>query len=428
MRPMSSSQSLRHWNRWTCLVLVAACSSTTPKIDANGNDGGTITTVPDCSRFGLKQTAGCGDCPETPLRCDCGNLNSVSVQQRCTTWLRCVRSIDCDAVCAKTTDQGQPFVPVSESLRACEAQPPCQNDKDCLDGAGKCFHPSPTGTGVCSWGIAGSPCLTADDCVTGHCVTVGGALMCEDGQTNEPCNTGGDCMSGICAHGGACDQNAQVHTIPPPPTVRCSPGIQVCQEGRNGQFCDSVQDCQSGICVTFSGGVGTCQDGSVYSPCKSDSDCTSKHCVFPAAGMKADVPVGWCSSRGVMEPCAANADCQAGYCYTPAGTVGLCAGGELSDPCTDPSQCKSRLCVRLDPNRDGTCQSGKDPAACATNDDCLNHMCIVRPPDQPTGFGRDHQCNSGLAGYFCWTGADCLSGSCVPVPGKGPGGVCAAPP
>ncbi len=164
-----------------------------------------------------------------------------------------------------------------------------------------------------------------------------------------------------------------------------------------------------------------CQDGSDYPPCKDDGDCSAGHCVYPPAGLNTDVPVGWCSNGALMEPCAGTSDCQNGYCYAAPDAVGLCFGGELGDPCIDPSQCKSAICVRLDPTLDGTCQSGVDPALCASNDDCLNHMCIMRPPDQPVGVGRDHQCNAGTAGLFCWTDADCLSQSCVPVPGKGPG-------
>lgn len=395
-----------------CLVFACNPANRSTKADA-------------CGRFGLKQTQGCDDCPRTALTCDCGNMTSIDILPRCTIWLRCVRSVDCKAVCAKVAEDGnQPFS-VINALLDCESKPACQSDAQCL-GA-KCYHPEPSGPGICSWAGPGSPCHTPDDCLTSHCVRVNDALMCADGQTGQPCNTSGDCFSGICVNAGLCGDNARVHIVPPPPTISCQLFGQVCQEGRDGGFCDSAKDCQSGICVTFSGGVGTCQDGSVYSPCKSDGDCRSSHCVFPAAGMNADVPLGWCSTGAVMEPCADNPDCQTGYCHTPPGAVGLCVNGEMGDPCTAAKQCKSTICVRLEPNEDGTCQSGMESATCATNDDCLNHMCIIRPPGQPAGFGRDHQCNGGGPGSFCWTGADCLSGNCAAVPAK-VGGLCVAPP
>ena len=382
-----------------------------------------------CSSFGLQLTLGCDDCPQTGLTCDCGNMIAVSVPGPCTSWRRCVRAVDCTAVCARATqirtDGGNPVFELIYALFTCENQAACQDSAQCVGG--KCFHPEPSGPGMCSFATAGSPCRTGDDCVSGHCVSVNGTLMCEDGQPGQPCNSAGDCLSGICPHAGPCSENAKVQIVPPSPTITCSLDGQICQEGRAGEFCDTDKDCQSGICVVFSGGVGVCQNGSVYSPCKDAGDCSSSRCVYPPAGMSAAVPIGLCTAGAVREPCAENTDCAAGYCYATAGAVGLCAGGDLFDPCTTAAQCKSQICVRLDPNRDGTCQSGMDPASCATDDDCLNHRCIMRPPGQPAGFGRDHQCNAGNAGSFCWTGADCLSNNCVPVPGKGPGGGCAPP-
>ena len=348
------ARALTVWSLFAGSVLcfATACGRTGPPPNDASASGGDASGEIGCAPFGLQQTRGCNGCT-TNLTCNCGAPVGSLDFPPCNQWQRCLRSIDCAAVCAAVNEAGQPYDAIEQVLQ-CQNAAACEVESDCLNG--KCFHDQPSGPGHCSTGAAGSPCNTAADCV-GHCVDVLGVHKCEDGDPNQPCNVAGDCLSGICAHSGACGENAFVYTVPPPPTISCSVDGQTCQQGTAGQFCDKDSDCQDGICIVFSGGVGVCQDGSTYSPCKDDGDCKAEHCVYPPAGLKADVPVGWCSSGSLMEPCARNSDCQSGYCYAAPDAVGLCFGGALYDPCTDASQCHSAICVRLDPTLDGTCQS-----------------------------------------------------------------------
>ena len=389
-----------------------------------------------CSKYALRFSADCSDCPFTQLECTCAQGMTFPVAPtRCTTWGQCVEGVNCSQICKAFKPDGSidsdVFLTTYTDLQSCENQRSCQSDAECPGG--KCFHAQGAAQGQCSPATTDSPCLSAADCLSKICVTSVNGKRCEDGALEQPCDSDADCLSGSCPVHAVCPNASGgdiTRLFTPLSNVTCLPAFKLCQDHSAGAFCDSAADCRSGVCVRYPADFGVCGDGSVATRCNQDADCASHSCVVPPADVAAlagHTPLGWCTTGAPGEPCATNANCTAGACHAEPEQDPTCTSGALQDPCGNDGECASGICVQLDgPNTVGICQNGLDPALCATDDDCLNHLCLGEGP--AGAFGRSHHCTTGENGFGCWLDRDCLSGHCgPPPPGKeGAQGACVA--
>lgn len=388
------------------------------RADEGGHGGARVDdaagAIATCASFGAKLIPGaCEECAKDPISCDCGG-GKLWITLPCVGWERCLQSVDCAALCEPKGSDGEgapDFFTAQSELQRCLAEKACQADADCPGG--KCVHLEDGAEGSCRSGYADTQCASERDCFSGICAgPVDGDRYCQDGSVGQFCNGSEDCRSHICAPSGGCVPTRprygtfEAPLLPVDPD-QCYVTALVCQDGSLAQYCASEAQCESGICPLFPGAWGTCSDGSVGQFCNSNQDCIHGTCL-----RQLNAQVGYCSSGALGEPCTGG-DCQEGTCQAKPGEMTRCYAGAPDDPCTIASDCQSGFCVQ--PNRfveSPICQLGDESSFCSSDDDCLNHKCVVPPvPDQPV---RGYRCTTGEAGTSCWDDDDCLSGSCTP--------------
>ncbi len=264
----------------------------------------------------------------------------------------------------------------------------CGTTADCAAGdtcftvtgvGGQCVRV--VGSGASCAGSTPTGCRTDSDCAsaqtcqtsTGDCIArpAGGAL-------GAPCGAGPECSSGICLS-GSCSQTCNWLN----PTGGCGAGFYC-----NGQA--------TGTCD----GTGLCQAGSpggaaLGASCTLNTDCAGLFCAE-----------GTCSAPCIPGGASACADGFACQVLSTASCGSCQQTGQLGDPCNLETDCASRLCVEV--NGDRRCSVGCDPmsdgcpstytcmvatggagvcvgdggglgAACASADDCNEHICAMEP-------------------------------------------------
>jgi hypothetical protein len=171
----------------------------------------------------------------------------------------------------------------------CKSRP---NDTPCGDdGTGRCrggvCRPRPTCTG------AGSACNTpaCEQCCSGRCASPG-ANACLASIAGSPCLTDGDCLSGV-----------------------CSGYICVGPFGHPGDSCaDSFE------CVYACGPEEACLAAPVNQACQIDRDCRSGRCaVAPSTAC-----LGRQCLAELGEFCLVDGDCATGSCDASGGGVPIC--------------------------------------------------------------------------------------------------------
>ncbi len=117
-----------------------------------------------------------------------------------------------------------------------------QTDTTCGDGTGG-GNPTP--------GVAGTPCTSGGECLSGTC-----DVTCQPGGAESPCVSNADCATGTCGEGGTCGTGAaQPANTPCTADVQCLSSAcvdLVCAPGQQGAPCQGDTDCATGL---------TCQGG-----------------------------------------------------------------------------------------------------------------------------------------------------------------------
>jgi hypothetical protein len=227
------------------------------------------------------------------------------------------------------------------SAVACNDNNACTDDA-CLPQVGCVYSPNAAGCND------GNSCTTADQCVQGACVGLGG-LNCNDnnpctvdscsagaGCTFSPtsggcsdgnvCTTGDFCQGGTCVASGAltCNDGNGCTNDACSPSVGCvfQPNAVGCNDGN---ACTTNDFCQNGGCT--GGGATNCNDGN---PCTNDGCNPGSGCVFSNNANP-------CNDGNV---CTVNESCQAGGCV--GGQTVSCNDG---NPCTTDACSPAQGCT-----------------------------------------------------------------------------------
>jgi hypothetical protein len=284
----------------------------------------------------------------------------------------CLADADCQS-------PGVLCVVTAEGLGHCEnvgIDRPCNTDKQCSIGGGRCALAPDAFAGVCTAGGEDSLCFTQHDCQPSlECVLLssGGSHVCTSRRTGAPCTSDPDCGSLLfCLN-------------------------STCRYGGPGDSCTVDSDCRGfcGVdCHGFCGAQGTCSDGRLGSPCRRDHT----GCV---AGLVCSS--GTCRPGG---PCQVDTDCPTGLsCVESACSDGFTCGN--SNACQVGFLC----------NSNSTCSQGRFGDACGVDSDCRDQ-----------GFcDANFHCSSGAAGTPCrFDGTGCVAGvDCIKDPFYGP--ICGGP-
>lgn len=218
------------------------------------------------------------------------------------------------------------------------------------NGAGQCLQ----GTAACEPYICkGDACLDQcaddNDCIpTAFCSAQGACLP--KVVAGSPCSTGSQCLSGFCADAVCCNAacTGQCEACNVAPNVgTCSPVVGAPMPGH--QPCVDDGDACSGACdgvdrsacqypsVSVSCGTPTCEDGVAHT-----SHCDGHGTCVPGADESCGAYA--CGETTCLTTCEGQQDCAQGYGCAPEG---ICIpGGGLPDgkPCQDGQSCQSGYC------------------------------------------------------------------------------------
>jgi V8-like Glu-specific endopeptidase len=193
-----------------------------------------------------------------------------------------------------------------------------------------------------------------------------------------PCIDGSECLSNDCrdtAAGRICTTTCDAVR----PDLGCGPGL----------FCEKTTGCE-GLCVPLPAATG---EGLPHmADCTTDVECATHACIDPGDGR-----------RRCLSPCrAGDGACLGGeVCAAPIGACNGCfaadlvaSARQLGEPCADPSECGSGMCLVDVAGAKGACTQ-----ACAGDEGC------------PNGYHcRAERCVRGLReglGGGCLTNQDC---------------------
>ncbi|MFT3774792.1 MAG: hypothetical protein QM820_56305 [Minicystis sp.] len=263
--------------------------------------------------------------------------------------------------------------PAGECPRCAGAS--CTEPADCTSftcNDGKCADPScvasaPKECWICHTCIAGDPCASHADCITGRCLS--GACTI--------CTADGDCPAGHCSPGGVCLEVTCHNKVQDNDEqgVDCGGG---CEKSCSDAGVEDAGD--GGDAGVEDAGVEDAGDGGdagdAGMTCSNENDCPSgSHCL-------GDQCVPHCQD-GILDDGETGTDC--------GGPCDPCADGE---GCGGPSDCQSMLCVGN---------------VCQPSPFCSNGMTDGTETDTDCGGLVCPRCTQGK---HCESNADCTSMNC----------------
>lgn len=314
-----------------CVPIETEQNVTDDQVTANG-------TAPHCSNNVQDEGESGVDCGgsavECPRRCPLGE--SCDIDGDCASGLSCINGF-CGGICTQDCEEGDP----------CATDPAC-NSESC-GAENTCIAPT------CSDGINNGD-ETGVDC--------GGSCVAEDKPcpTGSPCEENSDCENQDCIPSGSGSHCGGVCTSDCPVDYPCEIDPQCASLNCEENLCqeaDPTNEDQDGTETDDDCGGNNiaCEDGQ---GCQNHGDCVNELCRN-----------GFCGEEGCIEGCA------------PAGA-----------PCTNPSDCLSRVCL---PN--GFC------AEASCSDGIFN--------GDETSVDCGGSCDNCVDGLFCKDHTDCASGSCI---------------
>lgn len=293
-----------------------------------------------CSPFELTFAPTCVGCPDAPLACPCLvaglGYDPITSLARCGDNGHCLRNLDCSDLCAKAPDASNQLGTAGEffsaltTLQTCieQEQKACGGDGDCR--VGRCVGEGTAAGGRCEQTGAGSICFAPSDCVEGVCLyppdaaAQPGSGLCSSGGSGHPCLVDNDCQSPFhCFVDGT--------------------AFGLCVAGVVGDPCHTPADCQLPHCSA----AGKCVAGRVGDACAANQDCASDSCISNPFGTI--YPPNVCQSGAIGTFCFDNTQCPGGICVLTnvngRTSPGFCHSGEGGDPCTTGQDCKSLQCI-----------------------------------------------------------------------------------
>ncbi|MEO8900998.1 MAG: hypothetical protein ABI488_05000 [Polyangiaceae bacterium] len=272
-------------------------------------------------------------------------------------------------------------------LEAClQLYQPCSVDTDCAKSKPYCVIDAHHASGSCEAGGAGARCRADDDCQSGSlCIAIktDGTRACADGAEASPCNVDAECKGKRCFH---------------------EPGSAVlgmCTSGKPGSPCFS----NDGTCLPEAPpcpvlGVGICQGAA--------------RCIRVSTNQP--TPGGaLCSSGNVGDPCSDRSDCKSQHC--PPVSASVCTAGNVADPCRDATDCESGFCAlfsKAQRERGSQCSTGEAGESCVSPADCKSKHCdaaLNNPRAWSVCVDR-----LGTTGEPCAVAADCDNQVCTKIP------------
>ncbi|HET7539372.1 MAG TPA: hypothetical protein VFK05_05850 [Polyangiaceae bacterium] len=262
---------------------------------------------------------------------------------------------------------------------------PCRADADCDALNPYCVIDARYESGSCESGEVRARCRADDDCKPGTlCIAVAedGTRGCSDGTEGGPCNLDAECQGKRCIH---------------------APGIGIV--GLN----DNPRPALVGICSTGEPrtpcfmDTGECPPGKSCTWSSNDGECVGNaHCVPDFAGPR-------CTAGNLGDPCSVDSDCKSHYCPTDIGSV--CTAGAVGDRCTAPEDCETGFCAPgVKGSAQSRCTTGEVGESCLTLVDCKTKRCDRAPNDSQYSSVCSNRL--GASGEFCQANADCESQQC----------------
>ena len=149
----------------------------------------------------------------------------------------------------------------------------------------------------------------------------------------------------------------------------------------NGNTCGSSGSCMCGTSAA-------CTGSDVCNGTSCEAACTTANCTTP--GFTCDATTNLCSCNGVV--CQSGQTCQNNTCISPDGA-----------DCADGSTCAGGNCYYGKcATSTGSCSTVSDCGGDPTTQDCVNKVCLKKPP----AYG----CNPGCANNY-----SCKNGTCVSI-------------
>ena len=238
----------------------------------------------------------------------------------------------------------------------------CIGDEECEAGL-LC-----TRRGYCQSGVAGDPCMDADDCDRtvapicdgsacapsgvgepcfgdGSCnhdtLYCGPDGLCHDGLSGDPCNETSDCneTDDICdgspgqcrarIEGDGCSIDAEC-----PTNLYCASSVGECRDGSTGDLCDDTRDCDQvdDIC---NGEPARCRDRVEGDACDTALQCPGTAAICSTTSV--------CQDGNGGDDCGEHDDCGSSF---HCGVSGQCAAGDpgVGEACSSDARCASRNC------------------------------------------------------------------------------------
>lgn len=353
------------------LLLLAACSSDTPRAGA----GGACSSNRDCS---TGHSCISGSCRASTGSKECVNDEACAIGETCDpATFQCVPAAPIDPkpdAGEVTPDSGTVPPATCTDDQVCPAHQYCDLTTSlCVNGRRSCTDDTPCSPinqhcdvtkGHCVDCIEETHCIEPMKCTDGECLDPSINTSCNDDTTCAPPMTvciGSMCVRGcatanglMCTGGNLCNEN----------TGRCE----------NPAGCTIDTDCgaPAGVCEN-----GTCLPG-----------CGQIGGISCGTGTVCDTGTGRCVQ--VLGPCSSDAMC------TPPSTV--CETGQCIPGCAEPGGVQCVGATRCNPSS-GRCEAGGD--FCASDLDCMTpaEICNLNTGDclpgcAMTGCTAPDTCNT----------------------------------
>lgn len=390
--------------------------------------GGVSAQIPEGTKVLGEPCASDFDCKK-PLFCQPTGVGESACAKKCNADSDCGSGFKCypynnaaGGVCLPFTDDGGGTGPgaTKENGETCNYAQECKSGL-CVggsSGAAYCRQPCTLGTSDCpstqdcaqlqgaSYGAClpsqggsgtkppGAQCTSPAECVSGLCVSSGGAsYFCRENcspQLND-CPEDHACFQLVGSNGGACFPVDPKKELGDTCVYQndCESDMCLGIQGQNGAFCSQAcsgadGSCPCGMqCDSFVGGDKFCVIGGPTActpsgnPCEGAAECISQSCISGICRDPCKVTEGGCPPG---QSCRRN---KAG------SALGVCldqGAGALGEPCQSDEDCQTLLC------ENGACEMPCDPATsfCGEGMACLQlpeatlTICADKPPEPGT--------------------------------------------